>query len=240
MDHRTDQWALGCIAWEMLSGRPPFDDKDITALFYNVVHATPATLSDRAPGLPPDVEAVLRRTLSKRSADRFANVTACSRAFEAAASKTPAPSRPGMLAVDPLPAGGPTTWAPRLADRFVILARTLMGTRVAEPPRPPPPPPPPPRMRALSRVTAYFTGSHPPGPSDTTEKVFPRRRTGRWLLATVSLAAGAAWLLGVRPPARWPLGAWLPYLAPAPQAVPFPADRAAASTAPITERLAPR
>ena len=248
VDHRTDQWALGCIAWEMLSGRPPFPDRDITTLFYNVVHATPATLAERAPGLPPDVEAVLRRTLSKRPADRFSNVTACSRAFEAAAASTSAtpasgtPSRSGlMIAPAPLPAAGPAGWGPRLADRFVILARTLIGSPVAQRPPPPPPAPPPRRARAaLDRMTAYFRVADRRAPPETTAKALPRRRPARWLVVTVSLAVGAGWLLGVRPPARWPLAAWLPYLSPAPQAVPVRIDRAAAAIEPLSGRLPPR
>ncbi len=211
VDHRTDQWALACIAWEMLSGHPPFDGKEITALFYNVVHAPPGPLAGRVNGLPPDVEAVLRRALSKRPADRFASVTACSRAFEAAA--TPG-GRSSRILGDPLPAGGPA-WAPRLADRFVVLARTLVGARAMEPP-PPPPPAPPPNPGPLGRFTAFFQRAEVVTPSPREEVRRPRRRR-RWpLLAALSLLAGTAWLLGPQAPPRWPLAAWVPYLAPAP------------------------
>jgi serine/threonine protein kinase len=134
VDHRTDQWALACIAWEMLSGRPPFDDKEITALFYNVVHANPAPLTDRVPSLPPDVEAVLRRALAKRSADRFSSITSCSRALETAAAASPVDrATPTGARITPLTSvtNRKTPERPRLAERFVVLARTLMGGRAS-------------------------------------------------------------------------------------------------------------
>ena len=86
IDHRADQWALGCIAWEMLSGHAPFIAEDMAALFYQVINMDPHPLSRRAPGLPADVEPVLRRALAKRPADRFPSIKDFSRAFETAAT----------------------------------------------------------------------------------------------------------------------------------------------------------
>jgi serine/threonine-protein kinase len=82
VDHRSDQWALACIAWEMLSGREPFVGKDVPSVMYEVVHGElPQALS---PGVPAAVEEVLRRALIKRPRDRFPTVAAFARAFTAA------------------------------------------------------------------------------------------------------------------------------------------------------------
>jgi serine/threonine protein kinase len=86
IDHRADQWALACIAWEMLSGHAPFIADDMSALFYQVINMDPHPLSRRAPGLPPEVEPVLRRALAKQAADRFPSIKDFARAFEAAAT----------------------------------------------------------------------------------------------------------------------------------------------------------
>jgi serine/threonine-protein kinase len=86
IDHRTDQWALGCIAWEMLSGHAPFIADDSSALFYQVINMDPHPLSKRAPGLPPDVEPVLRRALAKRPSDRFPSIKDFAFALEMAAT----------------------------------------------------------------------------------------------------------------------------------------------------------
>ena len=85
IDHRSDQWALGCIAWEMLSGRAPFVADDPSALFYQVINLDPQPLAPRVPDLPPGVEEALRRALAKRPSDRFASIKEFARAFEAAA-----------------------------------------------------------------------------------------------------------------------------------------------------------
>jgi serine/threonine-protein kinase len=88
IDHRTDQWAVACIAWEMLSGDVPFTGSDTPTLLYNITHSDPSALS--APDLPPEVEPVLRRALSKRQGDRFPTIAAFARALGAAATSRPA------------------------------------------------------------------------------------------------------------------------------------------------------
>jgi len=86
IDGRTDQWALACIAYELLAGRPPFVGEDVASLLYQVIHQAPSPISQMSPGLPIAVEAVLHRALSKPQAERFATLTEFSRAFEGAAS----------------------------------------------------------------------------------------------------------------------------------------------------------
>jgi serine/threonine-protein kinase len=110
IDSATDQWALACIAYEMLAGRPPFVGESVMSLLYQVVHEAPSPLANTAPGLPAGIEDVLRCALAKRPVERFANVTAFARAFEAAASgapvsvpvaQPPAPLAPTAAAVAP-------------------------------------------------------------------------------------------------------------------------------------------
>ncbi len=236
IDHRTDQWALACIAWEMLSGRPPFDDKEITALFYNVVHASPSPLAERVVGLPPDVEAVLRRALSKRPGDRFASITACGRAFESAATAPPIDrATPTGARITPLSRVRTpperTADRVRLSERFVILARTLIGARVNAGLAPQPAviaaPAAKPgfwaRMTAIgpigafSRASSAFTQAPDLSTPTPTERPLPRRRfRRRWLFAAALTAAGATWILAAP---RGPLGPWIPYLSPVPQTV---------------------
>lgn len=85
IDHRTDQWALACIVWEMLSGRPPFAADDISAVFYQVIHLDPQPLRKLAPDVPEAVETVLRRALSKDIANRFSSVRDFAKALADAA-----------------------------------------------------------------------------------------------------------------------------------------------------------
>jgi serine/threonine protein kinase len=85
IDHRTDQWALACTAWRMLSGRAPFAGVDIEDVLRRIVHDEPPLLLEGAPHLTIEVDRVLRRALSKRPTQRFTSIAAFCQAFEAAA-----------------------------------------------------------------------------------------------------------------------------------------------------------
>jgi serine/threonine-protein kinase len=89
IDHKTDQWSLACIAYEMLAGRGPFTGESIPSLLYQVIHQEPARLTAMVPGVPEEVENVIRRALSKRRVDRFPTVNAFSRALAVAATGVP-------------------------------------------------------------------------------------------------------------------------------------------------------
>ena len=86
VDHRTDQWALACLLWRMLSGRPPFQGHDLNDLLARIVEDQPPSLSGTFRELTPELEGVLRRGLGKRQSSRFPTIAAFTRAFEAAAS----------------------------------------------------------------------------------------------------------------------------------------------------------
>jgi serine/threonine-protein kinase len=101
IDHRTDQWAVGCIVWEMLSGRGPFVADDVSALLYQVINLEPQPLGSRVPDLPAAVEPVLRRALSKKLAARYPSIRDFARAFEAAALGGPVEATPPPAAVRP-------------------------------------------------------------------------------------------------------------------------------------------
>jgi serine/threonine protein kinase/ABC-type Fe3+ transport system substrate-binding protein len=82
IDHRSDQWALACITWECLAGRAPFRGDTVPSLLYQIVHEAPQPLGSIVPDLPPGIELVLRRALSKDRDDRFRSVTDFARALE--------------------------------------------------------------------------------------------------------------------------------------------------------------
>jgi serine/threonine protein kinase len=85
VDHRVDQWALACIVWEMLTGRPPFFADNADALFYQLRHFPPPPLATYAPDIPAAVELVLLRALSKAPTDRYPTIRDFARDLEAAA-----------------------------------------------------------------------------------------------------------------------------------------------------------
>jgi serine/threonine protein kinase len=99
----------------MLSGRSPFTGEDVASLLYLIVHEEPPSLTATVPGLPPEVEEVLRMALAKEREDRFASVGAFARALESAIygsdpsyEPTPAP-QPMPLSKDTVNYGSAAT-----------------------------------------------------------------------------------------------------------------------------------
>src|SRR5262245_12610754 len=137
LDHWTDQWALACITYEMLAGRPPFVGDDTAALLYQVVHEDPQPLSKLVSNLPAEVDQVIRRALTKDPDQRYPHVTAFARALEAAASGAPLPEEPMNAAVAarapaiaPSPVEPAATWASP-ADAFTTAPRKRRTGRLA-------------------------------------------------------------------------------------------------------------
>ena len=82
VDAGADQYALGVIAFELLTGRRPFHADDGIDLLRMHVGAPIPRATEFAPELPPAVDSVLERMLAKRAADRFENVSAAIAALE--------------------------------------------------------------------------------------------------------------------------------------------------------------
>ena len=70
---RTDEYALACAAFELLSGEPPFRRGEGMAVLYAQLSAPPPSLAVRRPDLPPGVDEVVHRALAKAAGDRFAS-----------------------------------------------------------------------------------------------------------------------------------------------------------------------
>lgn len=97
----TDQYALGLIAFEMLSGRVPFDSNQLNQLMVRRSTENAPSILSIAPGLPPAIGMVMQRVLTLDPESRYESVSAFAQAFGEALL----PSRraePTLKVIDPL------------------------------------------------------------------------------------------------------------------------------------------
>lgn len=74
-DGRSDIYSLGCVLFEMLTGRPPFMDRSARRLMRDHLSTPPPALAELRPGVPPALGEVVARTMAKDPAGRFQSAT---------------------------------------------------------------------------------------------------------------------------------------------------------------------
>jgi serine/threonine protein kinase len=72
-DARSDVFATACIAYRLLTGRPPFEGESLHAVLYRVLHEEPPDPRQLDPSIPEALATWLRRGLAREPAERFAD-----------------------------------------------------------------------------------------------------------------------------------------------------------------------
>ncbi|HEX4560838.1 MAG TPA: serine/threonine-protein kinase [Gemmatimonadales bacterium] len=108
LDARSDIYALACVAYELLTGEPPFVGPTAQAVLAAVLTGAPPPLEERRATAPPALVAAIHRGLQRLPADRFAT------AAEFAAALTTGPQT--VIAL-----------APRRASRLKWLVPVAAG-----------------------------------------------------------------------------------------------------------------
>ncbi len=142
-DARSDVFSLGCVLYELLSGRRAFDADSMHAVLFKVMQAEPDPLEKVAPDVPVALGRILEKTLRKDPAERFRDAGELLAALQEIqadpASDAPKPvlkradvaSRPRQAL--PMPPA-PATVYPRLgrAPSAPATAAVRIGTRRVE------------------------------------------------------------------------------------------------------------
>ena len=104
----ADQYSLGCVLYECLTGRVPFEKDMIPAIIWAHVEELPTQPTLLRPDLPPAVDEVFARVLAKQPGDRYRN---CREFMDAARTAlgdratAPGPPRPASGSYTPTEMG---------------------------------------------------------------------------------------------------------------------------------------
>jgi len=192
VDGRADQYALACVAYQLLAGAVPFERDQGMAVLFAHLSAPPPSLAAWRPDLPGAVDQVLARALAKAPEKRFESCLDFACALREAlglplhppaeTAPAPGPARPAAAA--------PPSWFARPAaptiDSGIVPPAAATGTGVTNPGQQ--------AAATLPQVTSTFVmegkgPGAPGGPVRAGRSRPPRRQRGR--LIGVIVAAGA-------------------------------------------------
>jgi DNA-binding beta-propeller fold protein YncE len=129
VDGRTDEYALACSAFEMLTGLPPFRRDESLAIMYAQLSSAPPSLTSSRPDLPAAADGVVAKALAKAPDDRYGTCLEFAAALRRACGLGPGGTSPGTAA-----AGRAATRAVRPAELAAAAAAAAAGEASGQPP----------------------------------------------------------------------------------------------------------
>jgi non-specific serine/threonine protein kinase len=120
----ADLYALGCVLFEILTGRKPFDKESDVAVFHAHLLEPPPRLTELRPELPEALDAVVAQALAKSADERFSSGRELVDAARAALGGVgPSTARGTMLG----PAPRRTTGARLVVSKLPVVSTPLVG-----------------------------------------------------------------------------------------------------------------
>ena len=136
VDHRADIYAVGVLAYELLTGRPPFDGATRQEVLAGHLSEQPEPLAARRGDVSPQLSDIVMRCLAKRPDDRWPDADALFRALDALSAAEHSPVSASMVAPSPAgrtraPSAAALTWsALRARRRAMASAAAAIGVLV--------------------------------------------------------------------------------------------------------------
>lgn len=95
----SDQYALGVVAYEMLTGRLPFPGTSMMSVMYAHVHVPAPAVEELRPECPPELATAIMRMLAKEPADRFPSIEEAVAAMGPLAPSQDEPTRNQLISL---------------------------------------------------------------------------------------------------------------------------------------------
>ena len=103
IDWRSDLWALGVIAFQCLTGRPPFESEALGELMGMIIYDPIPSMSSRNPALPEPLDGWWERAVSRDREERFQSAKELSDSFGEAIETTKQMAVPSIAPRAPMP-----------------------------------------------------------------------------------------------------------------------------------------
>jgi serine/threonine-protein kinase len=105
LDHRSDIYSLGCVLYELLTGRPPYPGMSVAAAIQAHLQSPPPRPTDVRPGLPAAFDQVIATAMAKSPQERNPSCRALPQHAQPAWASAPGVPTPVTGTDDPDPAG---------------------------------------------------------------------------------------------------------------------------------------
>ncbi|MFL5798161.1 MAG: Stk1 family PASTA domain-containing Ser/Thr kinase [Actinomycetota bacterium] len=140
VDARSDIYSLGVVAYEMLTGSPPFQADSPVAVAYKHVREAPTRPTEVVPGIPADLEAIVLKAMAKNPANRYASAQEMREDLERFLAGRPVLATPVMAGEETMVFGGATAVdsAAGEATEVEMAATAGASAEAAAPARDPP------------------------------------------------------------------------------------------------------